>query len=184
MGTTSKYAWPYPELTDPPDGASQIKALAVAIDATVKNVDEPPLLQCESGTAQSFSSAAWTAIQFNINVVDTHAMHSTVTNNTRIVAAVKGWYQVGGGCSWVSNATGKRGLMWYLNGAIHTPTAVYAPAPAGGSTGLAAPTIVVQLNIGNYVELWAYQDSGVALACGNGPGSRPYANARFIRATP
>lgn len=35
MGNTTTYGWPYPELTDPPDGASQMKALANAIDATV-----------------------------------------------------------------------------------------------------------------------------------------------------
>lgn len=33
MGTTPKYLLPYPELTDPPDGPAQIKALALAIDA-------------------------------------------------------------------------------------------------------------------------------------------------------
>lgn len=36
MGTTSQYALPYPELTDPPDGAGQIKALATAIDNLLK----------------------------------------------------------------------------------------------------------------------------------------------------
>ena len=35
MGTTPTYTWPYPELTDPPDGAGQIKALANAVDATI-----------------------------------------------------------------------------------------------------------------------------------------------------
>lgn len=35
MGTTPGYAWPYPELTDPPDGPAQIKALAQAIEATM-----------------------------------------------------------------------------------------------------------------------------------------------------
>jgi hypothetical protein len=39
VGTTTNYAWPYPELTDPPDGAGQIKALATAADATVKGND-------------------------------------------------------------------------------------------------------------------------------------------------
>ena len=33
MGTTANYQIPYPELTDPPDGAGQMKALANKIDA-------------------------------------------------------------------------------------------------------------------------------------------------------
>lgn len=36
MGTTTNYAWPYPESTDEPDGAAQIRALAIATDADVK----------------------------------------------------------------------------------------------------------------------------------------------------
>lgn len=36
MGTTPVYQWPYPELTDPPDGASQIKAALLAIEPTMK----------------------------------------------------------------------------------------------------------------------------------------------------
>lgn len=38
MGTTTNFAWPVPELTDPPDGPAQFKALGNAIDATVKTV--------------------------------------------------------------------------------------------------------------------------------------------------
>lgn len=36
MGTTGYYALPYPELTDPPDGAGQIKSLATAIENLLK----------------------------------------------------------------------------------------------------------------------------------------------------
>jgi len=39
MGTTPNFAWPYPELTDPPDGATQMKTLANAADASVKTID-------------------------------------------------------------------------------------------------------------------------------------------------
>lgn len=34
-GTTTAYALPYPETTDPPDGAAQIKALAEAVDTVL-----------------------------------------------------------------------------------------------------------------------------------------------------
>lgn len=35
MGTTTKFAIPYPELTDPPDGAGQMKALAQKVDTAL-----------------------------------------------------------------------------------------------------------------------------------------------------
>jgi hypothetical protein len=39
MGTTAIYQFPYPELTDPPDGPAQIKALAQAIETKVAAID-------------------------------------------------------------------------------------------------------------------------------------------------
>jgi len=36
---TPNYGWPFPALTDPPDGASQIEALARAVDTTLKGID-------------------------------------------------------------------------------------------------------------------------------------------------
>lgn len=36
---TPNYAWPYPELSDPPNGPSQDAALALAIDTQLKTVD-------------------------------------------------------------------------------------------------------------------------------------------------
>jgi hypothetical protein len=36
MGLTPVYSWPYPELNNPPDGATQMKNLALAIEPTVK----------------------------------------------------------------------------------------------------------------------------------------------------
>lgn len=38
MGTTTNYGWPYPELSDEPDGRAQITALAVAADADLKEL--------------------------------------------------------------------------------------------------------------------------------------------------
>lgn len=35
MGTTANFAFPYPEDSDPPDGASQIEALATAVDTSL-----------------------------------------------------------------------------------------------------------------------------------------------------
>lgn len=52
MGTTPVYQYPYPELTDPVDGPAQIKALALAVEATVKaNRDAIAPLQTGEYTA-------------------------------------------------------------------------------------------------------------------------------------
>lgn len=51
MGTTPNYTWPYPELTDKPDGATQIKALANAADSSLKGVAD------KFGALQSYTPA-------------------------------------------------------------------------------------------------------------------------------
>ena len=38
MGFTPNFNFPYPELTDTPDGATQVKALADAVDAEIEHV--------------------------------------------------------------------------------------------------------------------------------------------------
>lgn len=40
MGTTANFALPYPEVTDEPDGAGQIQALAVAVDTELNELAE------------------------------------------------------------------------------------------------------------------------------------------------
>lgn len=39
MPVTSNYGWPYPSLSDPPDGPDQISDLAVAVDTSLKVVE-------------------------------------------------------------------------------------------------------------------------------------------------
>jgi hypothetical protein len=39
MGTTNSYDWPYPEATDAPDGAGQMKALAMGVDSTLHSME-------------------------------------------------------------------------------------------------------------------------------------------------
>lgn len=40
MGTTTNYAWPYPELGDAPNGPAAVQALADAVDTDVKAVED------------------------------------------------------------------------------------------------------------------------------------------------
>jgi hypothetical protein len=59
MGVTPNYNWPLPELTDPPDGPAQFKALGNAIDATVKGY-EPSNVDVTTGfVVQTGWTVAW-----------------------------------------------------------------------------------------------------------------------------
>ena len=60
MGTTSVYGWPYPELTDPPDGTTAIQALAEAVESDVQRIDSPTAVtvQAEELSVFSFTNTA------------------------------------------------------------------------------------------------------------------------------
>ena len=74
MGTTAKYGWPYPELTDPPDGPAQLKALAEGIENTLyprssllaftRQVSRPPMNQ--TGANIDFTAAEWPRPVFTV----------------------------------------------------------------------------------------------------------------------
>lgn len=90
MGTTPNYAWPYPELTSPPDGAGQIKALANAIDTTMKATrDGVPAVQ--TGFLTMTITAA-TSVQVAITWPRAFAAKPSACGNINALSATMiGW---------------------------------------------------------------------------------------------
>ena len=123
-------------------------------------------------TAQSVANAVWTATSFDSTLLDTYGGHSNTTNNSRYTAQVPGWYSLRCGGGWVTGAAGGgRGASIYKNGAFYT-----AGAAVVGSTNVIHSTPVskdVFLAVGDYVELFVWQNSGGAL---NTAGSGQYAS--------
>ena len=93
MGTTTNYAWPYPELTDPPNGPAQIKALADAVDLSAKTFLPPPRVQVRQTVAQSIPNGGG-MLTFDAEDVDTHGMHSTSGDTTKLICVIPGLYLV------------------------------------------------------------------------------------------
>lgn len=118
-------------------------------------------------TPQPFASGTFTAVTFNAedldDDVDSIGGHSTSTNTSRYTARYPGWYLLGGGCSFAANATGRRGVRWAVNGTAINGSFVIGPASAANETAVAARAMLVLLAEGDYVELQAYQNSGVSL---------------------
>lgn len=123
-------------------------------------------------TAQSVANGTWTATTFDSTLLDTYGGHSNSTNNSRYTAQVAGWYSLRCGGGWVTGtAGGGRGASIYKNGSFYT-----AGAAVVGSTNVIASTPVskdVYLAVGDYVELFVWQNSGGAL---NTAGSGQYAS--------
>lgn len=105
-GTTPRYALPFPANADPPDGPSQIQALAEATEDAIDN----PLVAAAAiyrSADQTITTATWTSIIFQNERFDTDGMWAA-GDPTRLVAVTAGIYTAGGFCSFEANATGAR----------------------------------------------------------------------------
>jgi len=113
-------------------------------------------------TIQSVPNAAFTSMSFDTVRWDSSG-HWSVGSPTRLTCQVAGVYQVWGDLQYALSTTGgNRMALILLNGAIR------GASNAGSLTvGSANPDIqasaLIQMNVGDYVELQAYHDSGGAL---------------------
>ena len=113
---------------------------------------------------QSISNATGTFISFDTESFDTNGFHSNTVNNTRftIPTGYAGKYLVTGILVWAANSSGQRVNYIFKNGSLlHLTTS--QPLSASGATTAAIVSQVVNLAVGDYVELQGYQDSGGAL---------------------
>ncbi len=111
------------------------------------------------------------AVPLNVEDVDTHNGHSTVTNNSRYTATVEGYYAVVGSVFWFNEAnTTYRKTIIRKNGSATVPgTQALGAHDNGQLMSQIAPTSVVYFNgTTDYVELMV--DAGTT-------GSKLYANA-------
>lgn len=146
------------------------------IVAALQFVLNPPLCVMRQNVVQSLTSGTWTALTFDItdtdqgNLVNPAGQHSIVTNTTRFTAVWPGQYLLDGAAAFTLNATGVRGARWAVNGtAVGAGTGSLDQTTAaafGPSVG--APGQLVFLNIGDFVELQAFQNSGGALNTASG----------------
>lgn len=122
----------------------------------------PPMFRGRQSATQTFTSGVWAAVHLDATDVDTDSGHSNVTNNSRYTAQTGGWYWVVGFCAWQnSNNTDPIYCALYVNGSIVVGTA-QSLTKVGGAGGFAslASSSLIHLHAGDYVEVYARQDTG------------------------
>lgn len=138
-----------------------------------------PLCQVRATVAQSITSAVLLAVIFGSTDFDTHSMWSAA-NPSRITIPIAGYYRLSGSVSFATNATNRRGSIWRKNGASLNPYALYQ-ATAVSVPSLPASTILTYCAPGDYIELFFYQDSGVAVNSYVSSLQQPQATVEFVR---
>jgi hypothetical protein len=126
-------------------------------------------------TSNSFTvpNNSFAAITWNNSQDDNWGGHSNVTNPSRYTAQVAGVYRFSGAFATVANATGYRLGGWALNGAEYASgnanTRVYNSNPSGTViNSVSLGTVKIRMNVGDYVEMWVFQNSGGTLATTDG----------------
>lgn len=143
-----------------------------------------PILEVRQTSVQSISGATSTAINFDAEDIDNDGMHSTSSNTSRATAQTAGRYRVGGGISWAGNGAGRRNCQWAINGAVQN--GVDAGIAAGGNTNalpVAARSMTLHLNVGDYLELLGFQDCGGSLNTAVTTSQQPGMSVEWIGTT-
>jgi hypothetical protein len=133
------------------------------------------IVRCRQTSAQTISSASYTAVLYDTEDVDSTGMHSTVTNTTRFTAVYPGWYTFGGGVGFNSLATpaGRRGVRWAVNGTALNGSAQQFQTTATTSGALGSRPTLIFLNVSDYVEQQAFFEGGGTLVLSVGAEQQP-----------
>lgn len=121
-----------------------------------------PLCKAHQATAQALTTGTSTAITFDTTDIDTDGGRTGTGSATdRYVARTQGWYFVAATVSYVQATAGDRFAILAVNGVNQNGFGGSAPAP-GANTGITLAGLV-HMNVGDYLQVLGYQDTGAAL---------------------
>ena len=119
-------------------------------------------VSCTGTGTQTLSTATWTAITWDTEEYDTDGFHSTSSNTSRITvpAGKAGKYLFTSHINLdTSSGTGRRLNKFYKNGVAADISFVEIP-PVSGAYVAALNSIILNLTVGDYVEIYYYQTTG------------------------
>ena len=139
-----------------------------------------PRCSVYNSSTQSIPNNAYELLTFNSEVYDIvqsgdSPSHDNATNNSRVYIRTSGKYEVAGQYQAASNATGYRAAQIRLNAAGSSAggtlvTVNQQGAVSGVSTSVGIIPVEVALTAGDYLEMFAIQNSGGALNTVAGAG--------------
>jgi hypothetical protein len=119
--------------------------------------------QAHSGTPQMILDSTWVAVLLDTEITDTEGGHSTTSNTSRYVCQVAGTYKVEGAYVASANSTaGFRAAKFMVNGSTTVTLSEKSATPVVGFPTTVSLSAEVTLGVGDYIELFAYQNSGTA----------------------
>jgi hypothetical protein len=127
--------------------------------SSIKYPVDVPIVAVTKAANQSISDSTQTLALFDTEEADTHGMHSTVSNTSRLTCVRAGWYLVMASPAWTAGA-GRRLHMILKNGTEVARSEWPSANPPGGGVPDQSFTKLVSLAVNDYVELQVLQSSG------------------------
>jgi len=150
------------------------------ISAVLNFLLAKPMCKARQTVSQNLTSGSNTALTLDTEDYDNTGMHSTVTNTSRITAVYPGWYSIGGGGSFLNNATGLRLVRAQVNGTALNDSDVLVTPFSGNTTRMSIRGgVLFFLNVGDYVEIAGTQTSGGTLGTSVAAGEQAGANVMW-----
>jgi hypothetical protein len=147
----------------------------------VRFCQDPPIFRAHSNTTQTLTTGVSAAVLLQSEDWDSEDGHSTSSNTSRYTAVYAGYYAVDGVVFFAGNATGRRGVSFSVNGTNQhaSRTLVFS----GGASGIQILGVdEVYLAVGDYVEMFAFQESGGNLNIGSAiANDNSRLNVRWVR---
>lgn len=142
--------------------ASRIAAIDINPDGTLDRIAVPTVQVYKTAAGgQSLTTATYAPVTFESEAWDNRSMHSTVSNTSRLVAPVAGKYRVSATITFTANTSGARAINFRVNGSTtQRYGTISVPASTGGLATQLSTSTELDLAAGDYVEVWAYQNSG------------------------
>lgn len=130
---------------------------------------------------QSLANATFTAISWDAEDSDPDSMHDNSTNPTRITVPTAGIWLVTANVVFQNNGNGQRQVFVKVNGTIQAGVS-YVERTSGNQNGVVY-TRLLSLSANDYIEVWAYQDTGGSLNAlgGAATSSTLVSNAQVIK---
>lgn len=122
----------------------------------------------------TLTTSTWTVLTWDTETFDTDTMHSTVSNTSRLTAQIAGKYRITLNGGFAAAASAMRFMSIEKNAnAVEGGGTILAlesrtPDPTVGNTTYASLSCIANLAANDYVEGFAWQDSGANLAFTHG----------------
>ena len=145
----------------------------------------PPRVKVYKTASQSIATSSWACLTWNAEAFDSDTMHDNATANSRITFTTAGTYQITYNAFWANNATGLRNHTIEKNGNTTqgngTPIVEpFAISPVAASHSGASISVMASFVAGDWIQAFAWQNSGGALNLSGGSESHASFSARWV----